>query len=63
MRNKYAGTCYRCGKPVAPYDGHFEKVPNGWRTQHADCCIKHRELKEKADAFIEASRNTQRGDK
>lgn len=50
MRNQYAGTCYRCGKRVEPGDGHFEKVRAGepgwpqtkWRTQHADCAIKHR---------------------
>ena len=44
MRNKYAGTCYRCGKTVAPGDGHFERHQGGWRTQHASCAIKHREV-------------------
>jgi hypothetical protein len=42
MRNKYAGTCYRCGQTVAPGDGHFERHNGGWRTQHADCAIEHR---------------------
>lgn len=26
MRNKYPGTCYRCGKPVAAGEGHFEMM-------------------------------------
>lgn len=43
MRNRYSGTCYRCGKHVAPGDGHFERKPGGgWRTQHATCAIKYR---------------------
>lgn len=42
MRNKYPGICYRCGKPVAAGDGHFERFRGGWRTQHADCAIQHR---------------------
>jgi len=52
MRNKFPGICYRCGKPVAPGAGHFERVkgsrPTAWRTQHADCCIKAREAREAA---------------
>lgn len=40
MRNKYAGTCYRCGQTVEPGLGHFERWPgHGWRTQHADCAL------------------------
>lgn len=42
MRNRYAGICYRCGKIVAPRDGHFERFRGGWRTQHASCAIEHR---------------------
>lgn len=42
MRNKYPGTCYRCGKHVAPGEGHFERFNGGWRTQHATCAIEHR---------------------
>lgn len=44
MRNKYEGTCYRCGQRVEAGDGHFEKVvgTNQWRTQHASCAIKYR---------------------
>jgi hypothetical protein len=45
MRNRYPGTCYRCGKHCAAGDGHFEKIPgtrNGWRVQHANCAIKYR---------------------
>lgn len=61
MRNKYAGTCYRCGQRVEPGKGHFERHEGGWRTQHADCAIKAREAREaraaqpdaraRADAF------------
>ena len=55
MRNQYKGICYRCGKEVLPYQGHFEKVTKTqvqkygnnvsgkkWLLQHADCAIKHR---------------------
>jgi hypothetical protein len=42
MRNKFPGTCYRCGGHVAPGEGHFERFRNGWRTQHAACAIEHR---------------------
>jgi hypothetical protein len=42
MRNKYRGTCYRCGKTVEPGDGHFERFEGRWRTQHADCAIELR---------------------
>ena len=42
MRNKYPGTCYRCGGHVAAGAGHFERFRSGWRVQHAECAIKHR---------------------
>lgn len=45
MRNKYPGTCYRCGTTVDAGDGHFERHESGfgkWRTQHASCAIKWR---------------------
>ena len=45
MRNKYPGICYRCGKPVAKGDGHFERHNGGWRTQHATCAIEYRNKK------------------
>lgn len=45
MRNKYEGYCYRCGKKVGVRAGHFERFRGTWRLQHADCAIKHRELK------------------
>ena len=45
MRNKYPGICYRCGKPVEKGEGHFERHNGGWRTQHAECCIKAKEEK------------------
>lgn len=42
MRNKYSGTCYRCGKVVAPGDGHFERLNGQWLVQHATCAIQFR---------------------
>ncbi len=39
MRNKFPGTCYKCGKPVAAFEGHFERFQGRWRTQHAACCL------------------------
>jgi len=42
MRNKFAGTCYRCGKTVEAGDGHFERKHRKWRIQHASCAIKWR---------------------
>jgi len=43
MRNRFPGTCYRCGKHCAAGDGYFEKRPyGGWRVQHATCAIEHR---------------------
>lgn len=42
MRNKYQGICYRCNKIVNKGEGHFEKTVTGWRTQHAECCIKNK---------------------
>lgn len=52
MRNKYAGTCYRCGQKVDVGEGHFERYDKGfarkgWRTQHASCAIKYRGTKQK----------------
>ena len=26
MRNTFAGVCYRCGEPVAPGAGYFERI-------------------------------------
>lgn len=42
MRNRYPGTCYRCGKLAKKGEGHFERHCGGWRVQHADCAIKAR---------------------
>lgn len=54
MRNKYKGTCYRCGQIVDAGAGHFEKSTpshakkwgfqySKWLTQHAECAIKYRD--------------------
>jgi hypothetical protein len=37
MRNKYEGTCYKCGEIVKPGEGFFERHHQGWRVQHAAC--------------------------
>ena len=42
MRNRYKGTCYRCGLEVAAGDGHFERYKGKWLTQHATCAILYR---------------------
>lgn len=41
-RNKFPGTCYRCGEAVQPGDGHFELFRGRFRVQHASCAIKFR---------------------
>jgi predicted metal-binding protein len=43
MRNKFPGTCYQCGKPVAVGEGHFERFKGGWRVQHVSCCLVRRD--------------------
>ena len=45
MRNKYAGTCYCCGKIVAPGAGHFERNAGRWLTVHAGCVSIQRQQK------------------
>lgn len=47
MRNKYAGTCYFCGNPVAPGAGHFERSAGRWLTIHAGCVFTQRQQKAK----------------
>lgn len=54
MRNRHAGTCYRCGLRVEVGEGHFERVTAKrraalnlartvkWIVQHADCALAHR---------------------
>lgn len=43
MRNRYPGTCFRCGEPVAKGKGHFQRTRDGrWLTQHAECAVKYR---------------------
>jgi hypothetical protein len=52
-RNKFSGTCYRCGKIVDPGAGHYEKVTyatrkkyggwiGSWLVQHASCAKLYR---------------------
>lgn len=42
MRNRFPGTCYRCGQLVRKGEGHFERQHDRWQTQHAECAIKYR---------------------
>jgi hypothetical protein len=44
MRNKFPQACYRCGDIVRAGHGHFERHNGGWRTQHATCAIKYRDV-------------------
>lgn len=53
MRNKFGGSCYRCGGWVKPGDGHFERTPTPstkWHVQHAKCAIEMRGV---PDAYTE----------
>ena len=34
MRNKFGGSCYKCGLPVTPGIGHFERHAGRWRVRH-----------------------------
>jgi hypothetical protein len=40
MRNKYEGTCYKCGQIVKVGEGHFERHYGKWRVQHFGCVGK-----------------------
>ena len=50
MRNRYPGMCYRCKRPVAAGDGHFERIRSEhrkpgdpkWLLQHAVCAVEFR---------------------
>jgi hypothetical protein len=46
MRNKHKGICYFCGKVVEVKEGHFERYKGSWRTIHANCVFRQRDLKE-----------------
>jgi hypothetical protein len=62
MRNKFPGTCYRCLRPVAAGEGHFERHPTAsgkWRTQHADCAIRWRGKPSPTTAEAHAARAPQ----
>ena len=75
VRNKYPGICYRCAKPVAVGEGHFERHAGGWRTQHVECCIlsrreaeqrkkrKEEEAERKRDLEARAARHMLTGSK
>ncbi len=38
MRNRYPGTCYKCGKYVDVGFGFFERYHGSWRVQCVKCC-------------------------
>ncbi len=52
MRNKFPGTCYRCGKTVEKQAGNFERYKGGWRVIHAECVLEQRAEKEAAKRQI-----------
>lgn len=49
MRNKYPGTCYRCGRRVGVNEGYFQlgrkninvKIMGTFLVQHVECSIKY----------------------
>ena len=49
MRNKFPGTCYRCGKYVPKGAGHFERHLGTWRVLHALCAIEQRKERREAN--------------
>ena len=51
MRNRYPGTCYKCGKSVEPGKGFFERYKGIWVVQ---CAIHSRanQMKEEMDNAI-----------
>lgn len=38
MRNRYPGTCYKCGRPFSTGFGFFERYHGSWRVQCVECC-------------------------
>ena len=56
MRNRFPGTCYRCGKIVEAGAGHFVRFQGSWRTQHADCAIEHRGIPDPAREAVNLAR-------
>ena len=65
MRNRYEGTCYKCGCHVPVGFGFFEKhgrYPNGkaiWRVQCVKCC-DGRTVKETDKEVLRAKRMGQK---
>lgn len=57
MRNKYPGTCYRCGARVGAGEGHFERFSGGWRVQHAACAIAFRGTPDPARSRLQAAKD------
>jgi hypothetical protein len=41
MRNKFAGTCYRCNGNVLPGKGYFERHQGKFRVQHVTCAHRY----------------------
>jgi len=55
MRNRYAGTCYKCGCHVPVGFGFFERHQGGWRVQCVKCC-DGRDAKETDKEVLRAKR-------
>lgn len=60
MRNKFPGSCYRCGVWVNTGAGHFERFGAGWRVQHATCAISHRGTPDPAREALTEARDYRR---
>ena len=58
MRNRFPGTCYRCGERVKAGEGHFERYRGGWRVQHASCAIKNRTTAQEKHAAMTSNERT-----
>lgn len=52
MRNKIAGTCYRCAKHVPIGAGFFERHQGGWRVQHVECSNRHADKERRLTAKL-----------
>ena len=48
-KNQVAAPCFRCGLPVAPGAGLYERHSGGWRVEHAHCASAAQKIKDRAD--------------
>ena len=62
MRNRYEGTCYKCGGYVPVGYGFFERDRGRWRVQCVKCC-DGRNVKETDNEVERAKRLRKKADK